>query len=93
MQQNNKCRLYAERDETIYHIISEHSKLAQKQYKTRHNWVGKVIYCELRNKFDHRNKWYIHNPASVPENEAHIQTDDLITARRQGRIIIKKERK
>ena len=29
-QQNNKCRLCGERDETINHIINECSKLAQK---------------------------------------------------------------
>ena len=32
-QQNSKWRLCAERDETINHIISECSKLAQKEYK------------------------------------------------------------
>ena len=43
-QQNSKCRLCGDRDETINHIISECSKLAQKEYKTRHDWVGKVIH-------------------------------------------------
>ena len=36
-QQNSKCRLSSDRDETINHIISECSKLAQKEYKTRHD--------------------------------------------------------
>ena len=31
-------------NETINHIISECSKLAHKEYKTRHDWVGKVIH-------------------------------------------------
>ena len=35
-QQNSKCRPYVDRDETINHIISECSKLAQ-EYKTRHD--------------------------------------------------------
>ena len=43
-QQNSKCMLCGDRDETINHIISECSKLAQKEYKTRHNLVGKVIH-------------------------------------------------
>ena len=43
-QQNSKCRLCGDRDETINHIISECSKLAQKEYKARHDWVGKVIH-------------------------------------------------
>ena len=46
MQQNSKCRLFDDTDETINHIISECSKLAQKEYKTRHDWVGKVIHYE-----------------------------------------------
>ena len=42
-QQKSRCRLYGDRDETVTHIISECSKLTQKEYKTRHDWVGKVI--------------------------------------------------
>ena len=43
-QQNSKCRLCSDRDQTINHIISECGKLAQKEYKARHDWVGKVIH-------------------------------------------------
>ena len=55
MQQNRKCRLCKDRDEIVNHIISECSKLAQKEYKTRHDWVGNVIHGELckRLKFNH----------------------------------------
>ena len=58
-------------DETIIHIISKCSKLAQKEYKTRHNRVGQVIHWEMCKefKFDHMNKWYMHNPAPVLEND------------------------
>ena len=99
-QQNSKCRLCGDRDETINHIISECSKLAQKEYKARHDWVGKVIPWEMCRKFqfDHTNKWYKHNPAPVLENESHkllwdfnIQTDHLIQARRPDLIIINKK--
>ena len=38
-KQNNKSRFYGNRDETVNHIISKCSKLAQKEYKTRHNWI------------------------------------------------------
>ena len=70
-QQNSKWRLCGDRDETIYHIISECSKLAQTEYKTRHDRVGKVIHWEMcqKFKFDHPNKWYKHNPTSVLEND------------------------
>ena len=71
------------------HIISECSKLAQKEYETRHNWIGKVIHCKMckKLKFDHTNKWYMHNSESVLKNYKHkllwdvdIQTDHLISA-------------
>ena len=64
MQLNSKSMLCGDRDETINRIISECSKLAQKEYKTRHDWMGKVIHRELCRKFefDHTNKWYMHNP-------------------------------
>ena len=70
---NSKCRLCDDRDETIIHIISECSKLAQKEYKTKHDWEGKVIHWELckKLKFDHTKKWCMHNPESVPVNETH----------------------
>ena len=72
-QQNSRCRLWGDRDETINHIISERSKLAQKEYKTRHDWVGKVIHCQLckKFKFDHTARWYMYKPESVVENEIH----------------------
>ena len=98
MQQNNKCRLCVDKDEPINHMISKCCKLAQKEYKTRHDWVGKVIHWVMykKLKFDHMNKWYMHNPVSVLENDTHkllwdfdIQTDQLILARRQD-LIIKK---
>ena len=37
-QQNSKCWLCGDRDETINHLISECSNLAQKEYKARHDW-------------------------------------------------------
>ena len=61
-QQNSKCRLCGDKDETINHIISKCRKLAQKEFKTRHDWVGKVIDWEMCNKFkfDLPNRWYMH---------------------------------
>ena len=101
-QQNSKCRLCGDRDETINHIISGCSKLAQKEFNTRHDWVGKVIHRELckKFKFNHTNKWYIHNPAAVLENDTHkllldfdVHTDQLISARRPDLIIINKKKR
>ena len=42
MQQNSRCGLCDDRDETINPIISECSKLAQKEYKTRHDLGGDI---------------------------------------------------
>ena len=60
-QQNSKCWLCGDSDETIYYIITECSKLAQKEYKTEYDWVTKVIRWELckKLKFDDTNKWCI----------------------------------
>ena len=57
----------------INQIISGSRKLAQKEYKTRHDWVGKVIHLVMykKFKFDHTNKWYMYNPASVLDNNTH----------------------
>ena len=65
--QNSKCRLCGDRDETINHIISECSKLAPKEYKTRHDWVGRVIHWEMckKFKFDHTNKRYMHKMTHI----------------------------
>ena len=84
-----------DRDETINHIISECSKLAQKAYKAGYEWE----MCR-KFQFDHTNKWYIHNPALGLERDSHkllwdfnIQTDHLIPARRPDLIIINKRKR
>ena len=97
-QQNSTCRLYSDRGGTINHVISECSKLAQKEY----GWVDKVIYWELFKKFrfNHTNKWYMHNPTSVLENDIYkllwdldTQTDHLLSARWPNLMIINNKKK
>ena len=87
-QQNSKCRLCGDKNETINHIISECSKLAQKEYQNTQDWVDKVIHWEMCNKFkfDHTNKWYMYN-LQLSKKMAHkllwdfdIQKDHLISA-------------
>ena len=79
-------------------MIAICTKLAQKEYKTRHDMVRKVIYWEFckKYKFDHTNKWFMHNPEAVLENETYklrwdfaIQTDHLMSARRPDLVIIR----
>ena len=77
--------------------FAEFSKLAEKEYNTRHNWVGKVIFWELckRLKFDLIIKWYLLKPESDLESETHNIFWDfeiLIPARRPGLWLIKKKR-
>ena len=64
--------------------------------------MGKIIPWELgkKLKFDHANKWYVHSPESVSENETHkflwdfeIQTDHQISARRPDLIIINEKKR
>ena len=96
-QQYNNCRLYGDEDKTINDMINECSKLAQKEYESRHDWVGKVIHWEMCKmlKFDHTTKFYTHKPKSALENNTHeifwdfeIQTDHQIPARRPYLMII-----
>ena len=101
MQQNIRCRLCGDRDKIIHHIISECIKLAQKEYKTKHDWVDKGISWELckKLKFDEANKWHMHNTESVLVKETHklqwdfeIQTDHLISAWRPDQVKINNKR-
>ena len=93
-QQNGRCRLWGDRDEAINYIISECDKLAQREYKTRHYWVGMMIHWELCKKFksDYMNKWHTPNPESVLENETNKflwDFDNQISARRPDLVILK----
>ena len=96
-QQNIISRLCGDREETINYILKECTNLAQKEYKTMQGWVRNVIHWELfrKFKFDHTSKCYMHNSASVIENETHkplwhfeIQTDHLFSARWPDLILI-----
>ena len=81
-------RVCDDRDETINHMISECIKLAQKKYRTTHDWVGKVIHMELykRLKFNHTNKCYVHKPYYVQWNEMHKVLEDFKIETRQSNI-------
>ena len=83
-----KC---GDRDDTSNLMIRECSKLMQNEYKSRLDWIGKVIHKELckKFKFGHTIKWYMHYPKSIRENETRkilkdfeIPTDPLISPKR-----------
>ena len=54
------CRLCGEKVETINHIISECNKLAQKEYKRRHDNIARLVHSKLCCKYgiDRSEKWY-----------------------------------
>ena len=101
-QGDSLCRMCRKVDESIDHIVSGCSKLAQKEYKRRHDNLGKIVHWKLARKcnFEAGDKWYEHEPESVLKNEDYknlwdfsIQTDHVIEARRPDLVVVdKKER-
>ena len=89
-------------DESIDHIVSGCSKLAQKEHKKRHDNLGKIVHWKLaRNcNFEAGDKWCEHEPESVLENEDYkilwdfsVQTDHVKEAWRPDLVLVdKKER-
>ena len=97
-QGDSLCRMCRKVDESIDHIVSGCSKLAQKEYKRRHDNLGKIVYWKLARKcyFEAGDKWYEHEPESVLENEDYttlrdfsIQID-VIEARRPDLVLVDK---
>ena len=60
-----------EGDETVNHLVGERSKLAQREYKRRHDWVGRRVHWEVYKIHDieERDKWYEHDAVPVAEND------------------------
>ena len=49
-QGDSLCRVCRKVDESIDHIVSGCSKLAQKEYKRRHDNLGKMVHWKLPRK-------------------------------------------
>ena len=101
-QDDPKCRMCKQNNETISHIVSGCPKLAQKEYKKRHDNVARAVHWDLSEKygFKQRERWYDHVPGSVLENEDYkmlwdfsVQTDHEIESRRPDLLIIDKSEK
>ena len=71
-QAESKCRLCGKVDETVRHIVCECPMLAQREYKRKHEWVGRKIHWKIWRKisFDVNEKWYKHEPEKVVENDS-----------------------
>ena len=54
-------------EESVNHVLSECSKLAQKEYKKRHDQFGTKIHWEICRKYGIKvkEKWYEHKPEEV----------------------------
>ena len=66
------CCVCGTADKTVAYIVSECSKLAQKEYKqVRHENVAKMLHSKLCEKwgFNKTETWYIHKPEKVLESE------------------------
>ena len=96
-QEQTKCRMCGEADEKINHIVSECPKLAQGEYKRRHDWIGRRFHWEIcgANGIYVKSNSYEHQPKPVIENDSckilwdfAVQTGDFITARRSDMIFI-----
>ena len=99
---NTNCRMCSNKPETINHIINECPKLAQGEYKKRHDKVARAVHWSLSKRagLPYQEKWYNHEPNTVEENEDYkllwdmaIQTDRVISARRPDIVIIDKKEK
>ena len=101
-QNDPKFRICKQNNETISHIVSSFSKLAQKEYKRRHDNVARGIDWDLSGKcgFERNKRWYNHVPESVLENEDYkllwdfsVRTDHEREARSPDLVIIDKRDK
>ena len=87
--------------ESADHDVSGCSKLAKKEYKRRHNNLGRLVHWKLVRKcnFESGDKWHKHEPESVLENEDYkilcdfsIHTDHVIETRRLDLVVADKKR-
>ena len=97
---NPLCRMCGERGETVQHIICECKKLAQSEYKRRHDNVAKLVHWTLcqKHSLEREEKWYEHCPEGIVENnevkiiwDMNIQCDNVIEARRPDMIVVDKK--
>ena len=96
---SRKCRMCGDKDETVWHVIGECSKLAGTEYKRRHDNVARIIHRALCIKygFSTAERLYERNPEKALESrevkilwDFSVQTDHEIEARKPDIIVIDK---
>ena len=97
--QSPLCRMRDNKIETISDIVSECEKLAQKEYKRRHDNVARIVHWKLCDKYNPKRseKWYEHAPEGLVENEevkilwdVVIQCNREIKARKPDIVVVNK---
>ena len=96
------CRMCGEKYESMGHLVGECSKLAQAEYKQRHDNVARMIHWNISHSYglDVTSKWYEHKPEGVTENDHvkllwdfSIQTSTCIQARGPDVVAVDREKK
>jgi hypothetical protein len=96
----DKCRICGTEGETIEHIISSCTVLAQSEYKKRHDIFAKIIHMNLAVKFNllkNTQPHYSYTPESCLENDSYKlyfdRTIKHIKHNRPDIIILNKQQK
>ena len=85
-----------EKGKSVQHLVSGCEKLAQKEYKRRHDNVAKKVHWDLckKNGLEHTEKSYEHVPKGAVENEEvkvlwdiNVQCDYVVEGRRPDKIL------
>ena len=93
------CRICGERVEIVQHVICECKKLVQREYKSRHDTVTKLVHLKLceKHSLKRKEKWYDHCPQGAVEDDdaklicnRNIEYDNVIEARRPDLILVDK---
>lgn len=91
-----KCRLCNEKVETVDHIVSGCSKLANTEYTIRHDRLGQYLHWNICKHYNIATPqhWYEHHPQTVTEGENvtilwdyNIHTDREIKANRPDIVV------
>ena len=100
--ESSLCRMCNEKGESVSHLLSECSKLAEREFKRRHDNVIRIIHwalCRLY-ELDRADKWFEQQPSSVLETDRtkvlwnfNVQCDHIIEAKRPDIVVVEKEEK
>ena len=94
------CRLCGDAPETVRHIVSGCKKLAQREYRKRHDKVVLRVHWEMCRKYgiECTDRWYDHQPLPTVENgevritwDMTIYTDKVLKHNRPDITLVHKD--